>query len=432
MTVTTEPTISRFGPSRLFRDAASLASSSVVNAVLGMVFWATAGFMVPPDRLGVMTAVLAVLTAPALVVATGVGDAYTSLLPAVGEHRPLLYARGQRAVAGLSIGAGLVAAGAAITMLDDVRGSVSVAVLIAAGTVVWAFFTLQNITLTSLGRARWLPYASGAASVGKVVLLPILAVAVWWHFVELAVLLSAVAVVLVLRPSINRIVAGSIGLPSHTSMTKVEARQEFDRFAKRTLASAALTLGVLALTPFLVTAFAGPSEGALFALSLAIVQTLDFVGSAMGVSLVVHASSNPRDALTMARSILVKAGAICACGALAVVVAAPIVIGTLDSRYDERTVLIVVAALSAGSVIRTVYMVWAALQRARRRMSALLTLNGLCGIVLLTSIPLLCSSFGAIGGALALLGAQVVLSVGAVVDFLLERRRLTAAGAVAG
>src|SRR5713226_3084251 len=86
----------RFGAKRLYRDAGSMASSTVVNAVLGTAFWAVAASTIPPERLGVMTAVLSVILATSMILATGVGDAYTALLPAAGIARPRLFRHGQR------------------------------------------------------------------------------------------------------------------------------------------------------------------------------------------------------------------------------------------------------------------------------------------------------------------------------------------------
>ena len=414
---------SRFGGKRLYRDAMSLASSSMVNAVLGMVFWAVAAALLPPERLGVMTAVLSAITAPAIVVASGVGDAYASLLPAAGVGRIAVYRRGQRIFMVLSAVTGVIAGICTITMIHDVRGVIGVAVLVAIGTVFWSAFTLQNNTLTSIGRARWLPTASGVVSVGKLALLPLFAVTVSWHSVELATVVSAGIVVLVLRPAIKRIIETSQDLPTESVMSERQSLGAFDKFVVRTLTSVALSLGVLTLTPFMVTAYAGPSQGALFALSMSIVQTLDFIGSAMGVSLVVHASSAPGEAVVMAKSILIKALVLATAGAVVIALAAPIGLNALDPKYGHLGSAQVIGFLCVGSVVRTFYMVWAALQRSRRRMTALLTLNLVTGILLVATLPYMCERWGAAGGACALLLAQIVLSGGAAVHFVVTRGR---------
>ena len=47
------------------------------------------------------------------------------------------------------------------------------------------------------------------------------------------------------------------------------------------LLSSALSTGLLMVTPFLVTVFSTPKQGALFSLSLAIVSALDLIGAAL-------------------------------------------------------------------------------------------------------------------------------------------------------
>ena len=104
-----EPT-SRFGTKRLYRDAGSMASSSVANAVLGIGFWAMAAKIFPPAELGVMTAVLAVIVSVGVVIAAGVGDAYAALFPAAGDDRRRFYRIGQRTFLALALVSGVVAA----------------------------------------------------------------------------------------------------------------------------------------------------------------------------------------------------------------------------------------------------------------------------------------------------------------------------------
>jgi O-antigen/teichoic acid export membrane protein len=426
MTAGTAPVVtaeSRFGAKRLYRDASSIATSSVANAVLGMAFWVFAAKILPPERLGVMTAVLSVIVATGLVVATGIGDAYTALLPAVGPARPIVFRRGQRVFLTLALIAGVAAAIATTTMLAEVRGSVAVGVLVAVGTLVWAAFTLQNSTLSALGRASWLPAANIAASLGKIALVPVFVVTVGWHSVELAFVVSAAVLVLVLQPAILRVVDSGKDLPFENTIPPQRALREFDRLVVRTLTSVALSLGVLTVTPFLVTAFAGPSQGALFALSLSIVQTLDFIGAALGVSLVVHASSEPEQAAKMARDILIKTAALAALGAVLITAVAPVALRLLNQQYGDMGATTVIAVLSAGSVVRTVYIVWAALQRSRRQMGWLLAMNLITCALLLAVIPTLADRHGALGGAFALLVAQSVLSLGAGAHFIASRHR---------
>src|ERR1700687_3176172 len=108
---------SRFGAKRLYRDAGSMASSTMATAGLGMVFWAIAAKIFPPERLGVMTAVLSVIVATSMIVAVGIGDAYVALLPAVGAARPRVFRRGQRVFYALVLITGVGAAIATVVLL---------------------------------------------------------------------------------------------------------------------------------------------------------------------------------------------------------------------------------------------------------------------------------------------------------------------------
>ena len=95
--------------SKLYRDALSLASSSMLTALFGVGFWALCGKLIPPAVLGVQTALLSLIFAPAIVVASGVGDAFTAIVPVSGPAREKVIARGYRLVLIMSGISGLAA-----------------------------------------------------------------------------------------------------------------------------------------------------------------------------------------------------------------------------------------------------------------------------------------------------------------------------------
>ncbi|MCU1698708.1 MAG: AMP-dependent synthetase and ligase [Mycobacterium sp.] len=419
---TLQPQPARFGAARLYRDAGSMASSSVANAVLGMAFWAIAAKMFPPEKLGVMTAVLAVIVSVGVVVAAGVGDAYTALLPAAGPDRPALYRRGQRLFFGLALVIGIGAALATTTWLREVRGSIVIAVLVVVGILAWSALTLQNSTLVALGRARWLPAANVAVSLGKIALLPLLAIAHVWHAVEFSFVLAAILMVAVLRPTIVRVIDSGDDLPDVSTAGAISTRT-FDRFVAQTTVSSALSMGLVNVTPFVVTVFSGPKEGALFALSLSIVQALDFMGAALVVSLVVHASSTPAEAGAMARAILIRVLVLAVTGGLALSLVAPTALRWLNPHYGSMGATAVIAVLSVGTVFRCTYMVWAGLQRSRRNMKMPLLFNFFCAVLLLSIMPALTSDHGALGGAIALLLSQLAVITAIGGHVLFKRRR---------
>lgn len=425
MTVRQEPAghgATRFGVRRVHRDAGAAAVASVANAVLGAAFWAFAARFIPPHELGVMTAVLAVIVATASVMATGVGDAYTALLPAVGTSRPRVYRRGQRVFFTLVVLAAVAAAAATTALLDGVKGSASVTVLVAVGVVAVATFNLQTSTIMAIGRASWVPAANVVLGLGKMAVLPFTAFVVGWHSVELAVVIATLALAIFLRQRINRIITEGDQLCQTATISEDEAPREFDRMVLQTTTLSALGLGVVTLTPFLVTMFAGPRQGALFALTFSVVATLGYIAAAMAVSLVVHASSAPEHAWSMARSLLLRAVIVTVIGTSALVLAFPAVLRIVNPEYADMNVLGVVAALCAATAVRVAYIVWAALQQSRRKLRMPILFNAISAAVMLAVMPGVCGAYGAAGGALAVLIHQMFLTGAAAIHVLTTTR----------
>jgi O-antigen/teichoic acid export membrane protein len=420
--MTTVPPVSRFGAKRLYRDAGSMASSSIASGILGTAFWALSARLFPPAELGVMTAVMAVITATGVVVAAGVGDAYTALLPAVGSARVRLYQRGQRMFWIIASIGGVGAAAGTVLLLTEVRGSIGVAFLVAIGVLVWSAVNVQSSALVALGRARWLPGANLLTGLVKLGLLPLLAITLHWHAVELAFVIATTGMVVVLGPAIWNVVKSDTVLPPAT-LSEDAALQMFNGFFAQSIASSGLNFGVLTLSPFLVTAFSDPEQGALFALVFSIVQTLDVIGMAMAISLVVHASSAPEGAWSMARSVLIKTVLLTVAGALFLIILVPPALRLLDPAYGALGATDVVQVLCALCVVRTVYTVWAALQRSRRNIAAPLRFNVAFAVILPVLVVTLCRPYGALGGASALLLAQAALSGAAGIHLLIIHRR---------
>ncbi len=408
------------GP-RIYADAASMASSQVINAALGMGFWAVAAVVVPPAQLGVMTALLALVTAPAMVIGTGVGDVFNSMMPAAGASLGAVHRRGLRVFYMLSVPVGVIAAVAAVWFIPEVRGSIPVACLVFVGVVVWGMFILQNSTLTSLDESRKLPLINGIVSAGRIgVLLALVWLANWQPVVMSTVVVGGASVVF-MRLMIGRIVERRSATSPPGLWTEGNASAEVVRMCRQAVPTQAMGVGVILLMPFLVTAYSGPVQGAVFSLSMSIAQTLEFVGSAMGTSLVVHASKNPKDGSKMALVLFVRVSVLVAVGGVLVSLGAPIIFGILDPEYLDLDAELVVIILAIGSLMRTMFVVWSALQRARREIGPLVVINGLFAGLLMVVLPFACFLWGAVGAAVAVGVAQTAASIAAV--FGIARRR---------
>jgi O-antigen/teichoic acid export membrane protein len=393
-----------------------------VNAASGLVVWAITARLIEPASLGVMTAVLAAITAPAIAVATMVGDAYAAFLPAVGSARPTIFQRGQRLFLIASAIGGLFGGIATITAIDEVRASVAVFVLVVLGTVLTCASMLQITILASIGRARWLLPVTVVTNILKVSLLCTFALTFEWHSLELASVISAGLVAVSLAPAIHGIIYKSVSLPEQSIIASDKAVHEFNRFIPRSLVSTILGYAIFYFTPFLVTAFSGPKQGALFALALPVAQTVDMISTAMGTSLVVHGATQPAEAGSMARSALKKALPIAVIGAVSLGVIAPAMLHFLNPEYGSMGAVSVIAILCTASIVRVPFSIWAALQRSRRNLRPSIIVTFFAAVVVSTAVPVLSHAYGARGGALGLLAAYLVLLAGAVCHILFGRR----------
>lgn len=407
----------------LHRDALAMTFASVASAALGAGFWSLAAALYPPRELGISTAVLSVITSVGLVAAAATGGAYSALLPALQASRLPVFRMGQRLSLGLSIGGGAIGAVASVAFLPEAKYSLSVALLVLVGVIVWSEYILQNATLAALGRARWLPATNVAACVARIVLLAILVNSLRWHGIEVAFVVSTGVIVYGIKPAIARIVRSSDEWPEVERINPADVGSEFRRVAAQSCGVGILTTGVAAITPFLVTVFAGAADGALFALCLTIVLPLELVTVSMCSSLVVHASRMPEHGVKMAQSILVRAMSISAAGAVAVSVAIPVILPILNPQYSGSDALVVVVWLCAGSLMRVFYIVWSELMRSRRQLGAPLLVSGMSAAILIGAIPWLVNGHGAVGASIALFGSKFVLAAGAGVSILIDRFR---------
>jgi O-antigen/teichoic acid export membrane protein len=165
------------------------------------------------------------------------------------------------------------------------------------------------------------------------------------------------------------------------------------------------------LLPFVVTAVAGPGEGAVFGICISLTQGLDLISAGMGVSLTVHAADRPDEARELALRVWRRVAMVVLVAALALAAASPLVLRIFGTAYVDRGGVTVITVLAATSVIRTGFIIWASLQRALRNTGLLLALNSVVAATMLPLVILLAHAFGAVGAASGVAVAQLLLSV---------------------
>ncbi|MCU1677096.1 MAG: hypothetical protein JWM93_1854 [Frankiales bacterium] len=401
----------------MYRDGFALVGSAGLTAVVGIAFWALAARLVPAERLGVDTGQIALITAVGSACAVGVGNGFTALLPRAGAMRSSLLRHGYLITAVCAAVLGLVASLLATTASRvGISGPADV-ITTTAAIVVWALFVVEDSALTGLGKAAWLPAANGAVSVVKLGLLAVIVTSVSRPAVISTIAPAAIAVLLVsgviVPARLRRCASGAA-----TTFTRGTLRA----FALRDGVASALSLGLLMMLPFVVTQAAGPAEGAVFAICLALAQGLDLITAGVGVSLTVHAAEGAKAATALALSVWRRVVVLVAVSAGVLLASAHVLLGFFGETYVTRGGVAVIAVLAGTSIIRTAFIMWASLMRAQRRTGLVLVFNASVAALMLPLVVTLARSHGAVGAAIGVAAAQVLLSF-AVVCHVIKLRR---------
>jgi O-antigen/teichoic acid export membrane protein len=407
---------------KMHRDAASLASSSIANAVFGVVSWAITARLIEPAALGIMTATLAMINLPALAIVTPIGDAFAALLMSAGSDKLRLVLRGCRLFVGASILAGSGAATVAVVTIDDSSNPWPVFFLVLFGTLLFGLYLLQCSLLVATGRANLLLATATVMNLLRVALLIALSLTTRWHSLELSIVIAAGLVGTILVPFSLRIVRRLSGPPIPESAGEHGSANKFDAYISRVFFVILFGFAIFTVTPYLVTFFSTSEQGALFALALPAVQTLDLIGAAMSTSLVVHASTANRiESAAMAKSVLLRAALIVGTGAVFIAIAAPLALHYLNPRYSAHDAAVVIGLLCGASFLKIPFTAWSGLQRSRRDLRPLLMATSLGGCVAVIGACLLATKYGAAGGALAILLASATLSLGSALHVIRRR-----------
>ncbi|MFT4110163.1 hypothetical protein [Propionicimonas sp.] len=388
-------------------DSLWLFSGYAVTAAIGFVFWIVAALRVAPDVLGADAALISVVSAAGAVTSSGIGSSMVVMLPGAGRLRGFLVRRALASTLVVGAVVGAVAGLLAGRLLNVPGDTVVLVAAITAMTICWAVFNIEDQMFAGLGRARWTLFVNGPANLAKLALtlvltLPLLAVP---HPVLQATIYPAAAAVLVsVLVLLPRFLAADEPAEPAIADVRVLVRA-FGVFAVRDSLAIGLLLGAGLLTPFLVTALAGPVQGALYALAYQFSVALDQITVGFATSLAKHASTDRAGSVAMAFRLWRQVFVVVLAGGVLVTVATPVMFGLLGRGYDPVLGAAVVGLLAAGSVVRSVYSVWSSLLRAERRVVPVLVSNAACAVLLVALLVALVPVLGAAGGALAVLAS---------------------------
>jgi O-antigen/teichoic acid export membrane protein len=408
----------------LHRDGYALVLNSAFTAATGLVYWIVAANRYSAHALGVNAALISSMMFLAGFASLNLPNFLVRFLPHAGRRAAPMVAKSYAATA-------LVAAVAAIVFLAGIEAwaprlqflhqAPGMQAWFVLATVGWCVFTIQDGALTALGRAVWVPVENAVFSIAKLVLvaalaasLPLYGVFVSWTAAMLAVVVIVNAVLF------GRLTRGERGAPI---APPAEIQSGFKSYFLADYAGGLAWLASINLLPVVVTAVAGATSNAYFALAWAVAFPLYAVAANIGTSLTLHGSTD-RDALPMLVRKAVRQGLwLLVPGVVILLAVAPYALSLFGADYSRHgTTLLRLLAL--GALPNVVLAFAVAVARVNRRLrGAVLALVAQAAISLGTVAPLI-HALGVTGAGVAWLGSQVV--VAAALLTVARARRLAA------
>jgi len=187
----------------------------------------------------------------------------------------------------------IVGVGAWAPRLSFLHGDSGLEAWFLLSTLAWCLFVIQDSVLIALGRALWVPIENAVFSLLKLGLLAALAalVPVYGIFVSwtIAMLVSVAGVNLIIFARLIRPVSERAG----EAVSSVRDRA-FARYFAADYACSIAWLSTTNLMPVIVTAVAGATTNAYWALAYAVALPLYAFGQNIGTSLMLHGANRSR------------------------------------------------------------------------------------------------------------------------------------------
>jgi O-antigen/teichoic acid export membrane protein len=416
------------GSSRLMlRTAYSLMLNTIVNAALGVGFWIVAARLYPAEIVGRDGALISAMAAISALCGMNMNNNIIRFLPSqrARVRRMVLSAYGVSAVAVAGGATGFVLVVPAIShqfaVLSEQQG---LAGLYAVSCVFWTIFGLQDVVLTSVRRASWVPIENATYGAAKLALLPVFS-----RFgVADGILLAWIAPMLVLLLPVNGMLFGR-WLPQHSrepaqvgSVFRSGPRDRLIKFVAQDTVATAVGMASRTLLPSLAVVVVGSRSAAHFYVPFTIISTLDLLFTNVTTSLVAEGARGEVSLGVLARTTLKRFMPLLLGATVSLIFVAPWVLALFGSEY-ERGGSSVLRIMAAASAFRAVMMVGIAIARLQRNGLGSLMIQGGSAVLLALFVGVFASLHSLDGVAFAWLAASCCGGVATLPYVLRTTRR---------
>src|SRR5437868_3151686 len=280
----------------LLRNGYALVANTAITGVLGMGYWLLASHYYTPEQFGRGQALISAMRLFASLTALGFVGALARFIPVAGRRTPELILRGY----GIAIATGAAAAVGFLLTLPmwgetyAVLGGFGHGLFFLGAVVVWSIFSLQDVALTGLRKATWVPVNSLVYGLLKMGLLVALAVALPENGIFVSwIIPTAIALI-----PINYLIFGIL-VPRHVQQSAENQAgknaeplpfKEVGRFLAGDFPGTLSILAIVYLVPVLVAAQVGEATFGRFSMAHTLGCLIELLAMNMAVSLTVEGS----------------------------------------------------------------------------------------------------------------------------------------------
>jgi O-antigen/teichoic acid export membrane protein len=395
----------------LYRTSYLLIMGSGVTAVVGLVFWVAAARSYPAHIVGLSSALISATVLVSSVCQLGLGPMLVRYLPATGHRTRNVVIRAYALTVVLSVILGAAAALASplwSSSLSFLAHSTGWTVGFTATTACWTVFSLQDFVMTGLQAPQWVPLENSIYSVAKLILLVALSAVIPFSGPFVAWNVPAgLAVLAITLLVFRRLIPRRRRLPS---ASRVSARQ-FARTAAGNYGASLFSIGVVYLTPVLVTNITNPTQTAYFYAAWTMIAGIQIISVNTTTSMTVEAALNEAQLADLFRRSLVQVMRLLLPIAAVVITAAPLILSIFGHRYAHAATALL-RLLTVGALANAVVTLGLGVGRIQQRGLLLLVTQAAEFIPLTVLVVVLVPSHGIVGVGIAYLASQSTVALG--------------------
>lgn len=394
----------------LYSSANALIVSTAVTSAAGLAFWALAARSLSADKVGIGTALVSAVTLLANLATLGLRNGLVRFLPeAGGSRRRLIIGSCVACAVAATVLSGVFLLGQPLWagQLGFLRADALTIAAFVGSTVVWVLFVLQDHVLIGLRKSTWVPVKNLAYSIGKIIVLPVVAAVSTWAVLGATVLPAVLAVafvgLLVLRWTRHE---RDVQVPDNSVLLR-----RLVRFAAADQIAWLVWLATPQVLTLIVLHVRGPEASAYFYIANMIGYSLYLITSNIGSALIAESVHHPDQATTYARKALVHSIRLVLPLAVVGVVIGPYALRVLGEDYATHAStamqLIILSALP-----QTIVGISVNTARVRREMSTVVKTYLFLAVVIWGGSWVMLSWWGVTGVGATILVAQTLAALG--------------------